>query len=155
MGNIAARLAELGLVLPQVPRPVANFLPYRIDAGVVYLAGQTNDIDHVPHLTGKVPTDHSPEVAQQAARICALNLLACLNMACEGDLDRVTSCLMVRGFVNATPDFDKVPFVINGASDLFVALFGEAGKHARTAIGAATLPRQALVEVDAIFRIRI
>ncbi|MEL3888740.1 RidA family protein [Ferrovibrio sp. MS7] len=149
------RLTELGLSLPVIPEPTANYVPFRVDEGLVFLAGQTNDVQHKPHKTGKVPTDHSPEVGQEAARICALNLLAALKLACGGDLDRVKSCLSVRGFVNAAPDFDRVPFVINGASDLFVAVFGEAGRHARTAVGVATLPRQALVEVDAVFRIRM
>lgn len=154
MSDVESRLAALGLALPHLRRPIANFLPFREDHGVVYLAGQTNDVGGEPSLVGKVPVDHAPEAGVEAARVCALNLLAALKEACAGDLDRVERCLMVRGFVNAAPDFDRVPFVINGASDLFVALFGEAGRHARTAVGVATLPRNALVEVDAVFRIR-
>jgi len=153
-GIVEQRLAELSLKLPVLPRPTANYLPFRIDDCVVYLAGQTNDVDHRPHKTGKIPVDHSPEDGREAAQICALNLLAALKMACDGNLDRVERCLMVRGFVSAVPDFDQAPFVINGASDLLVAAFGDAGRHARTALCVAALPRLALVEVDAVFRIR-
>lgn len=153
MGRVDARLIELGIELPPPPRPIANFLPFILDAGLVYLAGQTNDVDGAPSLTGKVPTDHDSEAGWAAARICALNLVAVLREACEGDLDRVERCVTVRGFVNAEPGFGGVGLVINGASELLIALFGERGRHARTAVGVAALPRNALVEVDAVFRV--
>ena len=92
-------------------------------------------------------------IGQKAAQLCALNLLACLKLACEGDLDRVSRCLRVGGFVNCDPEFEFVPMVINGASDLFAAVLGEDGRHARTAVGVASLPRRAAVEVDAIFAV--
>jgi enamine deaminase RidA (YjgF/YER057c/UK114 family) len=107
----------------------------------------------VPYI-GKLGREFDVEAGQQAARLCALNLLACLKLACDGDLDRVQQCLRLGGFVNCAPDFDSVPAVVNGASDLIVTLLGEAGRHARTAIGVASLPRRAAVEVDAIFLIR-
>ncbi len=152
--SVEKRLAAHGFQLPQAPIATGNYLPFTRDGAVVYLAGQTNDVAGDPHLRGKVPVDHGLEAAQEAARICALNLLACLKLATDGDLDCVDRCLSVRGYVNAAPDFALVPAVINGASDLFALAFGEAGKHARTSIGVATLPRNALVEVDAIFKLK-
>lgn len=154
MGRVEARLAALGLVLPPPPQPIAAFVPFTRDGTTIYLAGQVNELGGAPTIRGKVPRDHSIEAGQQAAQVCGLNLLACLSLACDGDLDRVERCLSVRGFVNAADGFEKVPMVINGASELFVALWGDAGRHARTAIGVAALPQDAVVEVDAIFRIR-
>lgn len=154
MTKIEATLAAMGLALPRAPRPIAAFVPFTRDGTTVYLAGQVNEVDGVPTLRGKVPRDHSIEAAAEAAQLCALNLLACLKLACDGDLDRVERCLSVRGFVNASDGFDKVPMVINGASNLFLALWGEEGRHARTAVGVAALPQDALVEVDALFRVR-
>jgi enamine deaminase RidA (YjgF/YER057c/UK114 family) len=154
MTKIEASLAALGLTLPPPPRPIAAFVPFTRDGTTVYLAGQVNELGGVPTLRGKVSRDHSIEAATEAAQVCALNLLACLKLACDGDLDRVERCLSVRGFVNASEGFDKVPMVINGASNLFLALWGESGRHARTAVGVAALPQDAVVEVDAIFRLR-
>lgn len=152
--TIEDRLRDMGLALPPVPKPTANYDPFGRDGTTVYLAGQTNELGGVPTIRGKIPTDHDIEAGRAAAQVCALNLIAALKLACDGDLERVDRCLSARGFVNAEPDFDRVPLVINGASDLFVALWGQAGRHARTAIGVATLPQNAAVEVDAIFRIR-
>jgi enamine deaminase RidA (YjgF/YER057c/UK114 family) len=149
--RIEAALAELGLTLPLAPTPIANFLPYRHHAGVVYLAGQVCEFNGSLPFVGKVGQDLTLDQGLQAARLCALNLLACLKLACDGDLNRVRRCLRVGGFVNCDPAFEAVPAVINGASDLFVAVMGEAGRHARTAIGVASLPRCAAVEVEAIF----
>lgn len=149
------RLQRLGLALTEVPAPSANYVPYVVDGRTVYLAGQINEIGGKATISGKIPSDHSIEAGQKAAEVAALNLLASLRLACGGDLGRVDRCLTVRGFVNADPDFPNVPLVINGASNLFVALFGEAGKHARTAIGVATLPKNGVVEVDAIFRLKV
>jgi enamine deaminase RidA (YjgF/YER057c/UK114 family) len=152
--SVEARLAALGLSLPPPPVPGANFLPFTLDGTTAYLAGQVNEVDGLPTHVGKVPRDHGIEAGREAARIAALNLLACLKLACGGDLDRVDRCLMVRGFVNAEPGFDGVPRVIDGASGLLVEILGEAGRHARTAIGVAALPKDAIVEVDAVFRLR-
>lgn len=149
-----AQLQRLGLTLPDVPTPSANYVPYVVDERTVYLAGQINEVGGKATIAGKIPSDHSIEAGQEAARVAALNLLASLRLACGGDLGRVDRCLSVRGFVSAEPGFPDVPKVINGASNLFVDVFGEAGMHARTAIGVATLPKNGVVEVDAIFRLK-
>jgi enamine deaminase RidA (YjgF/YER057c/UK114 family) len=155
MGDeVERKLGELGLALPTRPKPIANFLPFRVSGNVVYLAGQTCERDGKVVHTGRVGEELSLETGRQAAQICALNLLACLREACEGRLDRVARCLRVGGFVQAKHDFARVPAVIDGASELFVALWGEDGRHARTAIGVAALPQNAAVEVDAIFELR-
>jgi enamine deaminase RidA (YjgF/YER057c/UK114 family) len=152
--EIELKLASLGLTLPVRPTPIANFLPFRVSGNTVYLAGQTCELDGHMMYTGCVGEDVSLEVAKQAAELCALNLLASLREACAGRLDRVACCLRVGGFVQAKPGFPRVPAVIDGASELFVALWGERGRHARTAVGVATLPQNAAVEVDAIFELR-
>jgi len=152
--DVESGLARLGLRLPEVPAPSANYVPFAVDGTSVYLAGQINEIGGQATLTGRVPDDCTVEQGVVAARVAALNLLASLKLACGGDFRRVERCLSVRGFVSAVPGFPGVPAVINGASDLFVELFGDAGRHVRTAIGVATLPRNGVVEVDAIFRIR-
>lgn len=153
MSRIEIRLTELGLELPRVPVPIANFLPFRISGRLVYLAGQVNEWNGTVPYVGKLGADFDVETGRKAAQLCALNLLACLKLACDGDLERVIRCIRVGGFVNCTPDFEHPPAVVNGASDLFVAVLGEKGKHARTAVGVTTLPRRAAVEVDAIFEI--
>lgn len=154
LSRIEVQLAALGLQLPTPPVPIANFLPFQIQGSTVYLAGQVCEWNGALPFAGKLGREFDLEAGQQAARLCALNLLACLQLACGGNLDRVQRCLRVGGFVNCEPDFMQVPMVINGASDLFVALMGEPGRHARTAIGVASLPKGAAVEVDAIFEIR-
>jgi enamine deaminase RidA (YjgF/YER057c/UK114 family) len=148
-----ARMRELGLSLPNVPTPIANFVPFRRNKDRIYLAGQICEWNGVVKYRGKLGIEHGLEDGQEAARICALNLLAALREACDGSLDRVTACLRVGGFVNCAPDYLQVPQVINGASNVFYELFGEQGRHARTAIGVASLPQGAAVEVDAIFAI--
>lgn len=153
MSEIETRLAELGYGLPKPPVPIANFLPFRTHGKTVYLAGQVCEWEGTVPFVGKLGREFDLETGRAAARMCALNLLACLKLACEGDLDRVKGCLRLGGFVNCDPEFEFVPLVINGASDLIVAVLGERGKHARTAIGVASLPRRAAVEVDAIFEL--
>jgi enamine deaminase RidA (YjgF/YER057c/UK114 family) len=148
------RLAACGVVLPPAPRPIATFLPFVVDGNRVYLAGQTNEVDGVPTLRGRAPSSHDVDAAHSAARICALNLLAALEIACNGDLTRIDQFLMVRGFVNSDKGFAAVPAVVNGASQVFIDVFGDAGRHARTAVGVANLPQDAAVEVDAIVRLR-
>lgn len=149
-----ARLAALALELPQVPVPIARFRPWRKAGELVYLAGQICEWNGEVRFTGKVGVEHDIPTGQAAARICALNLLAALRQACDGDLDQVAECVRLGGFVNCAPDFGAVPFVINGASDLMIEVFGDHGEHCRTAIGVASLPRCAAVEVDAIFRLK-
>ena len=153
MSRIEERLAAMGLELPTPPTPIANFLPYRVEGRLVFLAGQVNEWNGgVPYI-GKLGREFGLEDGQKAAQLCALNLLACLKLACAGDLDRVLRCVRVGGFVNCDPEFEFVPLVVNGASDLFAAVLGDDGRHARTAVGVASLPRRAAVEVDAIFAI--
>jgi enamine deaminase RidA (YjgF/YER057c/UK114 family) len=152
--SIEQALGELGVTLPEVPRPIASFVPYCKTGDLVYLAGQTCEVNGKPEITGQVGVTVDLETARAAARQCALNLLAALRDACEGDLDRVARCVRVGGFVQAAPGYPSVPRVIDGASELFVALWGERGRHARTAVGVSTLPQDASVEVDAIFELR-
>lgn len=154
MSRIEERLAALGLQLPQPPTPIANFLPFCVHEQTVYLAGQVNEWNGTVPFVGKLGREFGLEEGQAAARLCALNLLVCLKLACGGDLDAVHRCLRVGGFVNCTPEYDSVPMVINGASDLFAAVLGDEGRHARTAVGVACLPRRAAVEVDAVFALR-
>ncbi|MEO8039919.1 MAG: RidA family protein [Betaproteobacteria bacterium] len=153
MSSIETRLAELGLALPHPPAPIANFVPFTIAGGLVFLAGQVNEWNGSVPYVGKLGAAFDVDAGVAAARLCALNLIACLKLACDGDLDRVHRCIRLGGFVNCTPDFTSAPAVVNGASDLIVAVLGERGRHARTAVGVASLPRGAAVEVDGIFEI--
>ena len=153
MSRIRERLEALGLTLPDPPMPIANFVPFAVTGSLVFLAGQVNEWNGTVPYLGKLGREFDVERGQAAARLCALNLLACLERACDGDLDRVRRCVRVGGFVNCMPDFTQAPAVVNGASDLFVAVLGDAGRHARTAVGVASLPRGAAVEVDAVFEI--
>jgi enamine deaminase RidA (YjgF/YER057c/UK114 family) len=152
--EIELKLSSMGLSLPVRPTPIANFLPFRVAGTTVYLAGQTCEQDGRVVHSGQVGDELSLEMAREAAQLCALNLLSSLREACGGRLDRVARCLRVGGFVQAKPGFPRVPAVIDGASELFIALWGENGRHARTAVGVATLPQNAAVEVDAIFELR-
>ena len=149
-----ARLAELGITLPQAVAPAANYVPARRSGTLVYIAGQVPTADGRDQFVGKLGQDVSIEDGQKAARLCAINILAQLRSALGGSLDGVVGCVRLGGFVNATPDFGDHPKVINGASDLMVAVFGDAGRHARAAVGCVSLPRNVAVEVDAIFEVR-
>ena len=154
MSVIEARLKELGVTLPSPPVPVASYVPCTITGNLVFVSGQIPIADGAIKYVGKLGVDVPMEAGQAAAQLCAINILSVLKLACEGDLDRVVQCLKVTVFVNATPDYDKQPEVANGASDLFAAVFGDAGKHARAAVGMGSLPRGVAVEVDAIFEIK-
>jgi enamine deaminase RidA (YjgF/YER057c/UK114 family) len=149
-----ARLAELGITLPQAVAPAANYVPARRSGNLVYIAGPVPTADGRDQVVGKLGRDVSVEDGQKAARLCAINILAQLRQALGGSLDNVVGCVRLGGFVNATPEFGDQPKVINGASDLMVAVFGDAGRHARAAVGCASLPRNVAVEVDAIFEVR-
>lgn len=151
---IEARLSELGVTLPSAPRPIASFVPFCRTGDLVYLAGQICEVDGTPAMTGRVGVDLDLEAGRTAARLCAINLLAALRDACEGDFERVARCVRVGGFVQAAHGYTGVPFVIDGASELLVALWGERGRHARTSVGVSTLPQNSAVEVDAIFELR-
>jgi enamine deaminase RidA (YjgF/YER057c/UK114 family) len=154
MTIIEARLKELGIALSNPPKPVASYVPYTISGNQVFVSGQVPIADGALKYVGKLGADFSVEMGQAAAQLCAINILSVLRVACEGDLDKVVRCLKVNVFVNATPDYDQQPEVANGASDLFVAVFGEAGRHARAAVGMGSLPRGVAVEVDATFEIQ-
>ncbi len=151
-GKIETRLAELGIALPEGTVPQANYVPYTISGNLVFISGQVAKLgDEL--ITGKLGADVDIETGQRAARACALNLISHLRSACGGDLDRVKQCLKLGGFVQGTPDFTNAPVVVNGASDLMVDVFGEAGRHARFAVAVACLPLDTAVEVDAVFEI--
>ena len=154
MATVESRLKNLGLTLATPPKPVASYVPYTISGNQVFVSGQVPISDGALKYVGKLGADFSVEVGQAAAQLCAINILSVLKEACSGDLERVVRVLKVNVFVNATPDYDKQPEVANGASDLFVAVFGDAGKHARAAVGMGSLPRGVAVEVDAIFEIQ-
>jgi enamine deaminase RidA (YjgF/YER057c/UK114 family) len=149
--SVDARLSALSIELPKVPKPSANYVPYRRDRNLIFLAGQVCEWNGEVRYVGRVGVDYDLAEGQKAARVCALNLIAALKLACGGTLDGVAGCLRLGGFVNCSPQFDQIPQVINGASDLMHELFGDNGDHARTAVGVANLPRGAAVEVDGIF----
>jgi enamine deaminase RidA (YjgF/YER057c/UK114 family) len=154
MSVIEARLKELGVTLPQPPKPVASYVPFTISGNQVFISGQVPLADGALKYVCKLGVDAGLEVGQAAAQLCAINVLAVLKMACDGDLDRVVRCLRLGVYVNAAPDYTQHPEVGNGASDLIAAVFGDAGKHARAAVGVGSLPRGVAVEVDAIFEIK-
>ena len=153
MSVIESRLKELGVTLPIPPMPVASYVPCTISGNIVFVSGQIPIADGAIKYVGKLGVDVPLEAGQAAAQLCAINLLAQLKAAI-GDLDRVTRCLKLGVFVNAAPDYTQQPEVANGASDLIAAVFGDAGKHARAAVGVGSLPRGVAVEVEAIFEIK-
>jgi enamine deaminase RidA (YjgF/YER057c/UK114 family) len=152
--SIEQRLSEMGITLPPPGAPAGNYVPFVVVGNLAFMSGQVAREAGKMKYVGKVARDLSVEQGQQAARLCAVNLLAQLKQACGGDLDRVERCVRLSGFVNSTPDFLEHPKVVNGASDLMVAVLGERGQHARTAVGVAALPLDSAVEVEAIFQIR-
>ena len=148
-----ARLKQLGLVLPSVPTPLANYVPFRIHGSLLFLSGQGPRDENGKGLTGKVGAQVSVEEAYRRARLIGLQLLATTRQAL-GSLDRVEAVLKVLGMVNAVPEFTDQPKVINGCSDLFVEVLGEAGRHARSAVGMGSVPGQISVEIEAILAIK-
>jgi enamine deaminase RidA (YjgF/YER057c/UK114 family) len=152
-GKIDARLQELNITLPAPPAPVASYVPYVVTGNTVFISGQVTMAADGLKYVGKVGADISLEDGKAAARLCAINVIAQVKAACGGDLDRVKRCVKVGVFVNAVPDFTQHPEVANGASDLFQEVFGDAGKHARAAVGAGSLPRGVAAEVEAVFEI--
>src|SRR5439155_9492747 len=152
-GQIEARLKALGIELPSPAAPVANYVPSTDAGGIIFIAGQICQWNGERRFVGKLGSGISLADGQAAARLCALNIIAHLRVACGGDLDRVKRILRLGGFVNCTPDFTDMPQVVNGASDLMVELFGDAGRHARAAVGVASLPGGVAVEVEAIAEI--
>ena len=144
------RIAELGLQVPDVAKPVASYVPAVRSGNLVFVAGQIPLEGGQPQFIGKLGREFQVADGQKAARLCAINIISQLRAALGGDLDKVKRIVRVGGFVNAIPDFTDQPQVINGASDLLVQVFGEAGKHARAAVGVSSLPRGVAVEVEAV-----
>jgi enamine deaminase RidA (YjgF/YER057c/UK114 family) len=150
--NFDQRLADLGLSLPDAPAPQANYVPFVVVGNTVYVSGQVSmNADGL--ITGKVGADLTAEDAAKAAQTCALALLAQAKKACGGDISRLKRVVKLTGFVNSTPEFGDQPTVVNGASDLLVALLGDAGRHARSAVSAGALPFNVAVEIEGIFEI--
>lgn len=154
MGRVDDRLRELAIELPQASKPGANYVPWVRTGSLVFLTGQLSQWNGERRFIGKLGREFGVEDGRQAARLCALNLIAHLRDAVGGDLDRAARCVRVAGFVNSTPDFVSQSQVMNGASDLFVDVFGDAGRHSRMAVGVAALPYDVAVEVEAVFEVR-
>ena len=152
-GRVEQRLAELGISLPTPTVPAANYVPFVITGNLVFISGQITMDSGTLKYQGRLGADMTVDDGYQAARLCGINLLTQLKVACDGDLDRVVRAVKLGGFVNSTPDFTDQPKVVNGASDLMVEVLGEAGRHARFAVGAPTLPLGVSVEVDGVFEI--
>lgn len=152
MSQVEARLAAAGIVLPQPNPPVANYVPFVRAGSIVHISGQVS-VDASGGVRGIVGEDVDAETAKAAARLCGINLLGQMKVACDGDLDRVKRVVKLGGFVQAGPTFFDIPQVVNGCSDVMVAAFGEAGKHARSAVGVYRLPMNFAVEVDAVVEV--
>jgi enamine deaminase RidA (YjgF/YER057c/UK114 family) len=150
MSQVENRLADMGITIGQAAAPAAKYVPFVISGNLIYVSGQIPMEDGQLKFQGKVGADMDRETATEAARLCAINIIAQLKAA-VGDLDRITRIVRLGGFVNSTPDFGDQPEVINGASNLMFDAFGEAvGAHSRAAVSAAALPRGVAVEIDAI-----
>lgn len=152
MSKIESRLAELGIQLPQPNAPVANYVPSVRAGNLLHISGQVS-LDANGGIKGVVGEDVDLETAQKAARLCGLSLIAQMKAALDGDLDRVVRVVKLGGFVQAGPAFFEIPKVVNGASDLMVEVFGDAGRHARSAVGVYRLPMNFAVEVDAVVEV--
>ncbi len=152
-GKIDARLAELDIELPQASAPAANYVPFVRTGNLLFIAGQVTVWNGELKFIGAVGSDFTVDEGYQAARVCGLNLLAQARAALDGDLDRLARVVKLGGFVQAAPGFTDHPKVINGASDLMVEVLGDAGRHARFAVGAPSLPLGVAVEVDGVFEV--
>jgi len=153
--SVEDRLAKAGITIPPTPAPAANYVPYVITGNLVHVSGNIPIEDGAVKYTGKVPSEKSVEDAYNSARLCGLNVIAQVKAACNGDLNKVTRVVKLVGFVNSENDFTDQPKVINGASDVMIEVFGEAGKHARSALGVNTLPFGSTTEVEAIFEVEV
>ncbi|KAF0176237.1 MAG: endoribonuclease L-PSP [Rhodobacteraceae bacterium] len=153
MSTIETRLAELGVTLPDAPAPAANYVPFVVVGNLVHISGQISQTS-AGLIKGKVGADLDVAAGAEAAKTCAISLLAQLKKACGGDLSRVVRAVKLVGFVNSPADFTDQPKVINGASDFLVAVLGDAGRHARSAVSAVSLPLGVAVEIEAIFEIK-
>lgn len=153
MSTFETRLAELGVTLPDAPAPAANYVPYVQVGDLLHVSGQV-PMNADGFIAGKLGEGMSVEDGAAAARVCAISLLAQVKAACGGDLDRLVRVVKLVGFVNSTPDFGDQPKVINGASDFMVEALGDAGRHARSAVSAASLPFGVAVEIEGIFQVK-
>lgn len=153
MSRIDERLRELAIDLPDASTPGANYLPSVRSGNLLYLTGQLSQWNGERRFIGKLGREFDIAAGQQAARLCALNLIAHLRQALDGDLDRVVRCVRIAGYVNSVPDFTGQSQVVNGASDVFVSVFGEAGRHTRMAVGVSALPYDVAVEVEGVFEV--
>ena len=153
MPNVEARLEQLGIKLPTPPAPVASYVPYAVSGKHVFVSGQVTLSPDGLKYVGTVGKELTIEDGRAAAKLCGVNIIAQLKAACGGDLDKVRRIVKLTVFVNAVPGFTQHPEVANGASDLLGEVFGEVGKHARSAVGAASLPRNVATEVEAIIEI--
>ncbi len=154
MASIEARLEALGLHVPEPVAPVANYVPFMMAGNLLFISGQLPMRDGQIAVTGKLGAGVTIDQGREACRIAFLNVLAQAKAACGGDLDRIARVVRLGGFIACTPDFTQHALAMNGASDLCVAVFGEAGQHTRTTIGAASLPADATAEVEALFLVR-
>ena len=152
--SVDDRLRQLGIELPEPSKPGANYVPSVRTGNLIFLTGQLSQWNGERRFIGKLGREFGVEEGQQAARLCALNLVAQLRAALEGDLDRVVRCVRIAGYVNSMPDFVAQSQVINGASDLFVEVFEDAGRHTRMAVGVSALPYDVAVEVEGVFEVR-
>lgn len=153
MRRFETKLAEMGVSLPEAPAPAANYVPYVRAGNLLHVSGQIAK-GEAGLIIGKLGADMDVAAGAVAARACAIALLAQVKAACDGDLGRLVRVVKLTGFVNSTPDFTEQPQVINGASDFLGEALGEAGKHARAAVSAASLPFGVAVEIDGVFEIR-
>ena len=153
MTDIADRLSELGITLPVSPKPVAAYVPWVRSGNLIYISGQLPFVDGALTVTGPVPSGVSIEDAAAAARMCAINALAVVNDALDGDLSKVRRVVRLGAFVQSDDRFGAQPTVANGASELMLEVFGDAGRHARAAVGVNALPLDASVEVECIFEV--
>lgn len=150
--SIESRLAELGVTLPDAPAPAANYVPFVRTGNLLFVSGQISaNADGM--ITGKLGADTDAHAGAAAAKACAVSLLAQLKAGCDGDIERLVRVVKLVGFVNSTPDFGDQPKVINGCSDFMVEALGDKGRHARSAVSAASLPFGVAVEIEAIFEI--
>ncbi|WP_298851777.1 RidA family protein [uncultured Ruegeria sp.] len=149
--SIAAKLESLGVTLDDAPAPAANYVPFVRTGNIIYVSGQISKTDKL--IIGKLGDDMDVEAGAAAARACAINLLAQVKAACGGDIEKLVRVIKLTGFVNSTTDFTAQPQVINGASDFLVEALGDAGRHSRSAVSAASLPLGVAVEIEGIFEI--
>lgn len=151
--SIKDKLAELGVTLPDAPAPAANYVPFVQIGDIVYVSGQiSNDANGL--IVGKLGDTMELDAGAAAARACAINLLAQVRAACGGDIDRLVRVIKLTAFVNSTADFTDQPKVVNGASDFLVEVLGDAGRHSRSAVSAASLPLGVAVEIEGIFQVK-